>query len=105
MNKKLNILICPLEWGLGHATRMIPVVRKLQEMNNHIIIASGEEHLSLFRNEFPGLSYVLFPGFKPGYSRFLPQYLFQLFKIPSLLYHIIYEHFRLKIILSEHDVD
>jgi hypothetical protein len=84
---------------------MIPVVRKLQEMNNHIIIASGEEHLSLFRNEFPGLSYVLFPGFKPGYSRFLPQYLFLLFKIPSLLYHIIYEHFRLKIILSEHDVD
>jgi spore coat polysaccharide biosynthesis predicted glycosyltransferase SpsG len=105
LNKSLNILICPLEWGLGHATRMIPVVRKLQEMNNHVIIGSGEEHLNLFHNEITGLSYVLFPGFKPGYSRFLPQYLFLLFKIPSLLYHIISEHFRLKRIISEYDVD
>ena len=105
MNKGLNILICPLEWGLGHATRMIPVVRKLQDMNNHVIIASGEEHLSLFRNEISGLSYVLFPGFKPGYSRFLPQYLFLLFKIPSLLYHIVNEHFRLNRIIAEYSVD
>jgi hypothetical protein len=84
---------------------MIPVVRKLQEMNNHVIIGSGEEHLTLFRNEITGLSYVLFPGFKPGYSRFLPQYLFLLFKIPSLLFHIIDEHFRLRRILSEYSVD
>jgi len=74
-------------------------------MNNHVIIGSGEEHLSLFRNEIPGLSYVFFPGFKPGYSRFLPQYLFLLFKIPSLLYHIVNEHFRLKRIISEYAVD
>jgi len=105
LKRSRNILICPLEWGLGHATRMIPVVRKLQEMDNHVIIGSGEEHLSLFRNEIPGLSYVFFPGFKPGYSRFLPQYLFLLFKIPSLLYHIVNEHFRLKRIISEYAVD
>jgi spore coat polysaccharide biosynthesis predicted glycosyltransferase SpsG len=105
LKKNLNILICPLEWGLGHATRMIPVVRKLQEMNNHVIIGSGEEHLNLFRNEITGLSYVLFPGFKPAYSRFLPQYLYLLFKIPSLLYYMIYEHIRLKRIISEYAVD
>jgi len=105
LNKSLNILICPLEWGLGHATRMIPLARKLQEMNNHVIIGSGEEHLSLFRNELPGLSYISFPGFKPAYSRLLPQYVSLLFKIPALLYHIINEHFRLKKIISENAVD
>jgi len=105
LNKSLNILICPLEWGLGHATRMIPLARKLREMNNNVIIGSGEEHLALFRKELPGLSYISFPGFKPAYSRFLPQYLSLLFKIPLLLYHIIVEHWRLKRILLEHSVD
>jgi hypothetical protein len=105
LNKTLNILICPLEWGLGHAARMIPVARKLREMNNNIIIGSGEEHLSLFRNEMPGLEFISFPGFKPGYSRFLPQYLYLLFKIPLLLFHIIVEHHRLRRIITEHAID
>jgi hypothetical protein len=105
LNKNYNILICPLEWGLGHAARMIPLARKLREMNHNVIIASGEDHLSLFRNEIPGLSYVCFPGFKPGYSRFLPQYISLLFKIPVLLYHIITEHFRLNKFIKKFGVD
>jgi len=90
---------------LGHAARMIPLARKLREMKYNVIIGSGEEHLSLFQNELPGLSYINFPGFKPGYSRFLPQYIFLLFKIPKLLYHVVVEHKRLKKIISEHAVD
>jgi hypothetical protein len=84
---------------------MIPLARKLQEMNNNIFIGSGEEHFSLFRNELPGLSYIKFAGFKPGYSRFFPQYLSLLLKTPLLLYHIILEHFRLKRIIREYAID
>jgi predicted glycosyltransferase len=105
LTKSLNILICPLEWGLGHAARMIPLARKLREMNHNVIIGSGEEHLSLFRKELPGLLLINFPGFKPGYSRFLPQYLSLLFKTPLLLYHIFAEHYKLKKILAENSVD
>ncbi len=74
-------------------------------MNYNIIIGSGEEHISLIKNELPGLSYISFPGFKPGYSRFLPQYISLLLKTPVLLYHIILEHFRLKRIIRELAVD
>ena len=74
-------------------------------MDNNVIIASGEEHLSLFRNELPGLTYINFTGFKPRYSRFLPQYLSLLFKIPALLYHIIREHHKLRRIIAEYAVD
>lgn len=105
MNNGYNILICPLEWGLGHAARMIPLARKLHEMNNKIFIGSGEKHLSLFRTELPGLSYIRFPGFKPGYSRFLPQYLILLFKTPLLAFHIAREHYRLKKIIKENKID
>lgn len=105
MNKSYNILICPLEWGLGHTARMIPMARALRDMNNKIIIGSGEEHLAMFRKELPGLTYINFSGFRPGYSRFLPQYLSMLLKTPLLLYQIIREHYSLKKIIREHSID
>jgi UDP-N-acetylglucosamine transferase subunit ALG13 len=105
LNEPKNILICPLEWGLGHAARMIPLAKRLTEMNNNVIIASGHEHLSLFRSELPALPCITFPGFKPGYSRYLPQYLSLLFKLPLLLWHIVKEHQRVKRIIKENKID
>jgi hypothetical protein len=105
LDKKYNILICPLEWGLGHAARMIPIARRLRELNHNVIIASGDEHLELFRNEIPDLSCISFPGFKPGYSRHFPQYLHLLFKIPQLLWQIFSEHHRIKKIISDNSID
>jgi UDP:flavonoid glycosyltransferase YjiC (YdhE family) len=105
LNRKKNILICPLEWGLGHATRMIPVAADLQKLNHNVIFASGEEHLSLIRKELTGCSFVNFPGFNPKYSRHLPQYISILLKMPLLIYHIILEHSKLKKIIRDHSID
>ncbi len=84
---------------------MIPVARRLLDMNQNVFIASGEEHLNLFREEVPGLSYIDFPGFRPGYSRHLPQYLPLLLKTPLLLFHIVREHSRLKRIINDYAID
>jgi hypothetical protein len=105
VDKQYNILICPLEWGLGHAARMIPVARMLQEMNNRIFIGCGDEHFSLISNELHGLTFIRFPGFKPGYSRRVPQYIILLFKLPILLCHIVLEHYRLKKIIRDYAID
>jgi uncharacterized protein (TIGR00661 family) len=105
LKNKLNILICPLEWGLGHAARMIPLAAKLRKLNYNVFIGAGQEHLSLFRTEIPGLAYIDFPGFKPEYSRFLPQYLSLLLKAPVLIYNIISEHSRLKKIIRKNEID
>lgn len=105
MKKGKNILICPLEWGLGHATRMIPLARKLQELNNNVFIGAGEKHLSLFRAEMKNVTLIEFSGFSPGYSKYLPQYLFMLLKTPLLLFHIIREHHLLKKIILDYDID
>jgi hypothetical protein len=40
INNKKTILIAPLNWGLGHATRCIPIIRALQGLNHIPIIAS-----------------------------------------------------------------
>lgn len=105
MKKKKNILICPLEWGLGHAARMIPIARKLLEYGNNVYVGSGETHLALFRAELAGLNYIEFPGFSPRYSGTFPQYFIMLLKTPLLLWHIIAEHRKLKRIISEYNID
>jgi len=105
LNEKKNILICPLEWGLGHAGRMVPLAKRLQQLNHNIIFGSGEEHLNFFRNEVPGASYIYFPGFRISYSKVLPQYFIILFKSPVLFYHILLEHFRLKKIIRDSSID
>ena len=61
--------------------------------------------MKLFREELPGLTHIHFPGFKPGYSQFLPQYIPLLLKTPLLLFHIFREHYRLKRIISEYSID
>ncbi|OFY63329.1 MAG: hypothetical protein A2V64_07225 [Bacteroidetes bacterium RBG_13_43_22] len=105
MKQARNILICPLEWGLGHAGRMIALAEKLKETGNNIFIGAGKEHLSFIRKELPGLIYIDFPGYKPGYSGFLPQYLKLLADIPVLIHHITREHRQLQKIITENDID
>jgi UDP:flavonoid glycosyltransferase YjiC (YdhE family) len=105
LKTKPNILICPLEWGLGHAARMIPMAVKLRELNFNVIIGIGKEHQALYRNEIPGIACIDFPGFKPVYSKYLPQYFSLFLKIPGLIYHIIVEHGKLKRIIRENEID
>ncbi len=105
MNSKGNILICPLEWGLGHAARMIPLAGLLSDRGYKVFIGTGEEHFAIFREELPGINFINFPGFRTGYSRFLPQYLHMLAKLPSLLYHSVKEHYDLKQIILDNKID
>lgn len=105
MSKKLTILISPLEWGLGHAGRMIPVAKYLLNQGHEVYAAAGEDHLALFKSEIPGIKTIKFPGFSPGYSRFLPQYLYMLLKVPLLAYYMIKDNRRLKRIAREYSID
>ena len=105
MEQNLNILICPLEWGLGHSGRSIVLAKKLRSSGNNILIGAGREHLEFFRKELPGLTFIDFPGYKPHYSRYLPQYLKLLLDVPVLIYHSAKEHKNLKRIIREHSID
>ncbi len=84
---------------------MIPVARQLTAMGQNVIIASGEQHLALLRSELPELTFVSFTGFRPSYSRFLPQYISLFLKIPLLLFHIIREHYLLKGLVRKYSID
>ncbi len=65
---KKNILVAPLNWGLGHATRCIPIIKALEAHNFNPIIASDGVALTLLKKEFPHLVSVELPPYDISYA-------------------------------------
>jgi UDP:flavonoid glycosyltransferase YjiC (YdhE family) len=63
-----RILICVLDWGLGHATRSIPVINAFRNSGCDVLIASSGHALKLLKVEFPGEECLELPGYDPQYS-------------------------------------
>lgn len=64
-----NILVAPLNWGLGHSTRCIPIIRELQNNGFTPIIASDGVALSLLKKEFPNLLALELPSYNIEYAK------------------------------------
>lgn len=63
-----KVLVAPLNWGLGHATRCIPIIRALSENGFTPIVASDGDALTLLKKEFSGLTFYELPGYNIRYS-------------------------------------
>jgi hypothetical protein len=104
--KKLKILIAPLDWGLGHATRCIPIINKLLATGCEIIIAAGGKQKQLLENEFPLLKFIELPGYKIRYGMESSSTLLKIiFQIPKILIQINRENRWLNNILSKERFD
>jgi uncharacterized protein (TIGR00661 family) len=68
-NPKGTVLITVLNWGLGHATRCIPIIQKLQEHHFTPIIASNGAALDLLKKEFPELKHLELPSYQIEYPK------------------------------------
>ncbi len=64
-----NILVAPLNWGLGHATRCIPIIKELQNQGFTPILASDGVALSLLKKEFPELVALELPSYNIEYAK------------------------------------
>ena len=67
--KRLSILVAPLNWGLGHATRCIPIIKALLEHNYKPIIASDGNALAMLKIEFPDLEILELPSYQIEYAK------------------------------------
>ena len=68
MYKTKRILVAPLDWGLGHASRCIPIIQYLLLKKFEVIIASSGEALALLKIEFPSLEFIELPSNDIYYS-------------------------------------
>ena len=64
-----RILVAPLNWGLGHATRCIPLIKSLQQNQCEVILAANGAAAKLLQSEFPTLTLLTPPATEITYSR------------------------------------
>lgn len=105
MSVRKKILICPLNWGLGHATRDVPVIRLFVKHKFEVIIAASGDTYRFLDKEFPELKFINFSGYNVRYSKSGSQILKMLLLIPRILLWTIKEHRELKKIVKEHNID
>ena len=110
LQKKYNvlgkkILICPLNWGLGHATRCVPIINALIDQGHKIIIAADKGPLAFLQKAFPNLEFIEFPGFDPVYSRSNSQVLKMMTLFPKALRSFWKDHKTVESIVKSHNID
>ncbi|WP_298531053.1 glycosyltransferase [uncultured Algibacter sp.] len=102
---KKRILVAPLNWGLGHATRCIPIINALLEHNFVPVIASDGRALTLLRKEFPNLSSIELPSYNITYAKNSKLFKLKLLKdSPKLLNAIKDEKKAISRILERNDI-
>ncbi len=62
------VVVAPLNWGLGHATRCIPLIQYLVSHCKEVIIASDGLSLKLLTKEFPTLKTYVLPSYEVNYK-------------------------------------
>ncbi|MFM2047904.1 MAG: hypothetical protein RI955_450, partial [Bacteroidota bacterium] len=64
-----KVLVAPLDWGLGHATRCIPIIHQLLQNQNVVLIAANGAIKNVLQNEFPQLQFVDLFNYNIQYSK------------------------------------
>ena len=64
-----TILVAPLNWGLGHAARCIPIIQELRRHQYKVLLGSDGPSLLLLRKEFPDLPYIELPTYGIQYPK------------------------------------
>ncbi len=101
-----TILVTPLNWGLGHATRCIPIIKALQENNYIPIIASDGIALELLRKEFPYIKTLKLPSYQIEYAKNGKNFKWKLLKnLPTMIQAIWNEKKKVKKWIKKYEID
>jgi predicted glycosyltransferase len=104
MTKK-RVLVAPLDWGLGHATRCVPVIRELIRQDAEVILAADGRPYEFLEKEFPDLRLIRFPGYDITYPKHRFMGLHFALRSPVLLKKIKEERRRISEIVTEHGIE
>lgn len=105
MSEIKKILVAPLDWGLGHASRCIPVIRYLLEKKCEVIIGTDKGPLALLKSEFPSLECIVMPGYDITYPRHGAMALKMAVSIPKIMRGIKKEHLQLQGTIVERKIN
>lgn len=99
----LKVLIAALNWGLGHATRCIPLIRALRANGHEVILASDGSAYYLLQAEFPELECVRLPSYRIRYEgNSMVRNMMR--RLPRILYAMYAEHRAVRTLVRERGI-
>ena len=100
-----NVLVVPLDWGLGHATRCIPIIKTLLRRGCTVLLAGEGKTKNLLQKEFPQLIFLPLEGYRIAYSKSKWRLPFTIgVQIPKILKVIQKEHAWLQNVVKEYQI-
>ena len=87
---KRKIIVAPLNWGWGHTSRCIPVIKEVISLGYIPVIACDGSALEFLKQEFPGIETLALPTYGIKYRQYFAWSMF--LNIPKILKGIVKEH-------------
>ena len=104
MQVQKHLLIACLNWGLGHASRCIPIIKELQNRNVRISLASDGRAYRLLAKEFPRLQIYEMPAYDVHYKT--ANMFFNIgMQLPKIVRGIYLEHRFIQQLVKEKEID
>ncbi len=104
-NSPPSVLVAPLDWGLGHATRCIPIINELIQQGTRVIVAASPMQKILLKSEFPQIEFIETKGYNIRYKGGVLLKWGLLFRLPFMLRQIKKENRWLEEILLYRPID
>ena len=101
----MKILVAPLNWGLGHASRSVALVRRFLDEGHEVILGGDGDNLTLLRRHFPKLRYVYLAPLNLRYSKGKRQVWAMLKAMPQMIAWAFKDHVMLQAVLREEQID
>ena len=101
----MKILVAPLNWGLGHASRCIPIVQRLLDEGNEVVLGGDGDSLTLLRKHFPTLRNTYLAPLNLRYSAGKSQVWAVIRLLPQLWAWAVKDHAMLSAVLREEQFD
>lgn len=102
----MKVLVAPLDWGLGHATRCVPLVQSMLQLGWNVTLAGEGPSLNILTKEFPELPTLNLKGYSIKYPKngfwLIPKLLLQ---VPKIIQTISSEKKWLEEAQKEHQWD
>lgn len=101
-----RILVAPLDWGLGHTTRCIPIIKALQAAGAEVLVAGNKTQEIIFKEAFPGIICLPLDGYEVKYATSKKGFIWRmLFQMPRLMYVLHKEKKWLKKIIAQQRIN
>ena len=92
----MKILVAPLNWGLGHATRSIPIIRHYLAQGDEVVLGGDGDSILLLKQTFPELRVIDLPSLELRYTSDSQQRGFYFRAAWALIRFTIADHYYLR---------